>query len=512
MARRTSAPSKTKSVQAPTGGLNAKDPLASMKETEAVTLDNFFPTPSSVDIRNGYENHVTGITGNVDTLATYSAGNGSQLFAVANGSIFDVSSAGTVGSALVTGLSNSRFQHVNMGTAGGNFLVMVNGQDKMRIYNGTTWDFDGGTLGITVTGFDTSNAIHINNFKNRIFLIEKDTMNAWYLPVSSLGGAAQKLDLSGLFKLGGYLMAMANWTIDNASGIDDYAAFVTSEGEVALYKGTNPSSASEWAMVGTFRMGKPVGRRCFCKASADVLMVTTDGAFPLSKALLTDRAQTSLAATNKIQTIFNADVTAYNNNFGWQPIIYPDGQKLLINVPIVENNESYQYVMNTEHGAWTRFTGWSANCFEVFGNGLYYGGNGVVCRADYGQSDNDSNILAVAQQAFNYFGNPNAIKQFKMVRPVFMSSGYVNPSVLMNVDFQQKRTTSPPSFTDNSGTAWDVGDWDISPWTSGDSIIQRWQTVTGIGYCGGIRVVQDSKNLTCKWISTDIVYEQGGVL
>lgn len=31
-------------------------------------------------------------------------------------------------------------------------------------------------------------------------------------------------------------MAMANWTIDNASGVDDYAAFITSEGEVALYR------------------------------------------------------------------------------------------------------------------------------------------------------------------------------------------------------------------------------------------------------------------------------------
>ena len=47
--------SQTKSIQAPTGGLNAKDPIANMKETEAVTLENWFPTPSSVDIRNGYE-------------------------------------------------------------------------------------------------------------------------------------------------------------------------------------------------------------------------------------------------------------------------------------------------------------------------------------------------------------------------------------------------------------------------------------------------------------------------
>ncbi len=512
MATRKNQVSRTKSLQSPTGGLNAKDPLASMKDTEAVVLENWFPTPSSVDIRNGYENHVTGISGSVDTVAAYTSGTQSKLFCVAGGNIYDVTSAGTVGSALVTGLGNSRFQHVNMGTVGGNFLLMVNGQNKMRIYNGTTWSFDGGSLGITVTGFDTSNAIHINNFKNRLFFVEKDSMNVWYLPVSSVGGAAQLLDFNSLFRLGGYIVAMGNWTIDNASGIDDYAVFITSEGEAALYKGTNPADPANWSLVGTFRMGSPIGRRCLIKASSDVLVVTTDGAFPLSKALLTDRSQSSLAATDKIKGLFNVDANSYKNNFGWQPIIYPEGQKLLINVPAVEGAESYQYVMNTEHGAWCKFTGWQANCFEVFDGGLYYGGSGVVCRADFGQSDNGANIVSVAQQAFNYFANPNAIKQFKMVRPVFISTGNVNPSVLMNTDFNQKRTTSPPSFTDNSGTAWDVGDWDVSSWASGDQIIQRWQTVTGVGYSGGIRVVQDSKNITCRWVSTDIVYEQGGVI
>lgn len=502
--------SRTSSIQAPTGGLNAKDPIANMKETEAVTLDNWFPTPSSVDIRNGMVEHVTGFSDPVETLSLYNDGVTPELFAASGDSIYSVTAAGALSAAVVTGLTNARFQHVNMGTAGGFFLLMVNGEDKMQVYTGSAWYADGTTT--TVTGVDTADCVHINNFKNRVWLIEKNTFNAWYLPVSSIGGAANVLDLSGLFKLGGYLMAMANWTIDNASGIDDYAAFITSEGEVALYKGTDPSSADTWALVGTFRMGRPIGRRCFCKAGADVLVVTTDGAFPLSKALLTDRSQLNLAATDKISTVFNQDIRNYGGNYGWQPIIHPFGQKLIVNVPTSEGSEAHQYVMHTAHGAWTRFTGWNAICWEVIGDLLYFGGSDGVWQADTGESDNGSEITAVAQQAFSYFGNRTGIKKWSMARCIFTSNGSVSPAILMNVDFAQNRTTVSPSYVGEPGSEWDVASWDTSSWQQGDLITKRWQSITGVGYAGGIRVVTQTKNITCQWQSTDFVYEYGAVL
>lgn len=501
--------SQTTSIQAPTGGLNAKDPIANMKETEAVTMDNWFPTPSSVDTRKGMESWVPLTL--VETLIAYINGADKQLFAVDGGDIFDVTLQGSPGAAEVTGLTNSRFQYINMGTAGGYYLMMVNGADKLQYYNGTTWDEDGaGSL--TITGVNTANCVHINNFKNRVWLIEEDTFNAWYLPVASIAGAATVLDLSGIFKLGGYLMAMANWTIDNAAGIDDYAAFISSEGEVALYKGIDPDDADNWALVGTFRMGRPIGRRCYCKAGADVLVLTTDGAFPLSKALLTDRSQLNLAATDKISNLINRDVVDYSNNFGWQPIIHPIGNKLIINVPTVENTQSIQYVMNTTHGAWCRFTEWNASCFETLEDGLYYGGAGGVYRADYGLSDNGSTINSVVQQAFSYFGDKGQVKKWTMARPIFMSDGQVNPSLLLNVDFAQNRTTVSPSFTGNLGSDWDDSPWDTSAWTTGDNVIRKWQSITGVGYAGGLRVVIEYKDLTCKWQSSDFVFERGAVL
>lgn len=504
------AVSRTTSVPAPTKGLNAKDPLASMDAEEAVELENYFPQTDSVISRNGYVQHTEGLS-DVESLLFYNSGTTKYLFGVSGGNIYDVTEGGEVDDPVVEELSNSRIQSINIATAGGFFLLYVNGEDKLGIFDGTEWHVDGGGT-YSITGVDTRNCVSINSFKNRIFLIEKESFDVWYLPVSSIAGTATNLSLGGLFKLGGHLVAMGNWTIDNASGIDDYAAFITSEGEVALYKGIDPSDSDYWALVGTFRMGKPIGDRCMTKAGADVLVLTTDGAFPLSKALLTDRSQLNLSATDKIQKLISADVASYKTNYGWQPIIYPSGQKLIVNVPSIEGVKSHQYVMNTETGAWCKFTGWEANCFETFDDKLFFGYSGGVAQADTGFSDNGSRITGVCQQAYNYFGSRGTQKLFKAVRPIINTQGVIVPALRMNTDFNSQRVNSPPYEYHTTGSKWDTSPWNTSKWSLQDNLIQKWQSVSGIGRCGGLRLLTELKDISCEWIATDIIYETGGPL
>lgn len=499
--------STTKAVQAPVGGINARDALAAMKETDAVEMENMFPTPSSVDLRNGYQSHVTGFSDPVETLISYNTGAVKKLFAVSGGDIFDVTTAGAVGSAVVTGLTNSRLQHCTMSTAGGFFSMMVNGEDKLQYYTGSAWHKDGGGT-YAITGVDTSDCVNINNFKNRIFLIEKESFNAWYLPVSSIAGTASKLTLGGLFKLGGYLVSMANWTIDNAAGIDDYAAFITSEGEVALYKGTNPSDADAWALVGTFTMGRPIGYRCTCKAGADVLVLTSDGAMPLSKALLTDRSKLSLAATDKISKLISSDVNESKGKFGWQAIIYPLGQKLIINIPETENTVSHQYVMNTTSQAWTKFTGWNAICFSTFDDNLYFGGADSVCLADYGNSDDGENISAFCQQAFSTFGRGTQ-KVVKLVQPIIGSDSVISPSIVVNFDFDNKKPSYAIAIDSGAGSVWDDCDWDDCEWGGGNQIKKTMLGASGIGTYVGVCLSVSAKNIEFNWMSTNFHYEAG---
>ena len=92
---------RTTSVPAPLGGWNARDSLANMQPMDAVQMVNFFPTPTDVQLRRGWSEKSTGITGQVNTIMTYpstSPSGGYKLFAAAETKIWDAtnSTASTV--------------------------------------------------------------------------------------------------------------------------------------------------------------------------------------------------------------------------------------------------------------------------------------------------------------------------------------------------------------------------------------------------------------------------------
>ena len=99
--------SDSTSIQAPVGGLNAKDAYAAMKPTEAVELENMFPTPSSVDIRRGMVAHVTGFASPVESVMAYKSATTSKLFAASGTAIYDATGAGAVGSSVVSSMTNA---------------------------------------------------------------------------------------------------------------------------------------------------------------------------------------------------------------------------------------------------------------------------------------------------------------------------------------------------------------------------------------------------------------------
>jgi hypothetical protein len=209
-----------------------------MAPTDAVQLINFFPSVSNVNLRGGYTKHATGFPDDVETLMTYSGGATDELWAISDGEIYDATSAGPIGAAAVTGLTNSRWEYTNVTTAGGNYLYAANGVDEPLLYDGSTWTPIDGTSSPAITGVTTTTLTQPTLFKNRMWFIQKDTLKAWYLPTSSVGGAAQVLDLSAVARLGGTLVSMAAWTIDAGYGVDDNLVFITNQGEVIVYRGT----------------------------------------------------------------------------------------------------------------------------------------------------------------------------------------------------------------------------------------------------------------------------------
>jgi hypothetical protein len=413
---------------------------------------------------------------------------------------------------VVSGLTNARWEYINVATSGGNFLYAVNGVDKPRLYNGSTWTAIDGSSTPSITGVTTTNLSNINLFKNRVWFIEKDTLKAWYLPTSSVGGAAQTLDLSSIAKFGGYLVAMGTWTIDAGYGVDDNLVFVTNKGEVIVYRGTDPSSASTWELIGVWVLGAPVSKRCFMKYGGDLLLLTLDGLLPLASALQSSRLDPNVALSDKIQGAFAAATSTYQNNFGWVMLYNAKNNALIVNVPISAGNQE-QFVMNNITKAWCKFTGWAANCFTIYQDDPYFGGDTYVAKAwtigNSGFIDDTNNISGRALQAFNYFESRGVKKYFTRARPSLYSNGTPGISLSINVDFNQADSTAAIAYSPPIFSIWDTAVWDSATWGTGDVVQANWQGVTGIGYCGGIQMNTTSKNLSLQWASTDVVYQTG---
>ena len=505
--------SQTQSRRAPVRGWNARDSIAAMKEGDAYRLENFFPTTSDVMLRKGMAAHATGLGAQVETLASYRPPTGSHaLFAWAGTNAYNATAAGAVGAAVLSSLTNARWQHVNFTTTGGNFLICVNGADLLRLYNGTTWTAIDGASTPAITGVTTSTLINVNVFKERVWYIQSGTLDAWYSAVGAFAGALTKFSLGSIFKRGGYLMAMGSWTIDGGTGIDDLAVFITSEGEVAVYQGTNPAFAESWALVGIYNIAAPIGRRCFAKFGGDLLIITKDGVVPASKAFIAGRTSTAIALTDRISGAMTSAASLYSGTFGWEVTHYGAGNMLLLNVPVAANLQE-QYVMNSTTGAWCKFTDWPANCFQIHNDELYFGMNGAVRKAWTGTSDAGVNIVGDMVGAFDYLDNANGLKQMLMMRPVIGWDAFPAEFLIgIDVDFIVNDPTGPISFPTGAGSVWDTGTWDTAIWGGDISFNRDWYTVTGLGYAIAPHIKISSSQANVRISSIDYLYERGGVL
>ena len=502
------------SVPAPVGGLNARDSISEMPPTDAVLMVNWFPGTTAIQVRNGSQTWATGLPGWADSLFPYSAqGGGRKLFAASGTGIYDVTSTGAVGAAVVTGLASVRGQSTNFGNVAAQWMYVVTGSDFPQLYNGSTWQqVTTVSAPISMTGGPASltSLIQVYTWQGRLLFIEANSCRFHYLPVLQVGGALSTFDLASQFKMGGYLMAFADWNALTMNGPQDYAAFISSEGEVVVYQGNDPSLPGAWGLVGRFRIGRPVGRRCTVKYGADVLCITADGLTSLSQQQMDERSKAEVeSVTTKIQNLINNDVQSYSGNFGWEVILHPIGNKLIVNVPQLTDNTQYQYVQQQLTGAWTKFTGWNAACFALLGDTLYFGTNTKVVIADIGQNDDGVPIQTDLCPAFNYFGDEGTLKNFQMFRPIFSSDAPVTALYAFQTDFRLSTPTGTLGVPAVAGSIWNVALWNVSAWSQGLAVRYAWQGSIGNGFCAALRIQTISKAATVQLFSIDYQFEAG---
>ena len=515
-AARGAPTARTVSVPAPVGGLNAVDSIAAMAPTDAVVLDNWFPQPSFISLRNGYTVQSTGLPSYVETLMGYSSLTTTEkLFGISGTALYDCTTTGAVGSAKVTGLTNARWEYVNVAVPGGAYLFAANAVDAPLRFDGTTWLQIIGTGTGAITGVTTTTLRNPAVWKSRLWFVQNNTNLAWYLPVQSIAGAASSFDLSTIFRLGGSLQTIMTFSVADANSFDDYIGFLSTEGELAVYQGTDPATSGDFLLTGVYRCGKPIGRRCWFKYGADAIIICADGLVSVTRLISVGIQQPKDAISYKIINLVNNDAQMYNANFGWEGTVYPLGNKLILNVPQNTNSRVHQYVMNTVSSAWCSYglisSPWNASTFCVLGNNLYFGGNTTVALADMGQNDGGAAITGSVKPAYSYMKTDKQ-KFFTMCRPLLQTTGTVTPVMSLNVDFQDVLPTGTPTFSTTSQAQWNVALWNVSYWASGPTIQKEWQTVSGIGFAATIYMQIASKLATVNLLAIDYLCKDGSVL
>lgn len=492
-------------LPAPTGGLNARDSYTDMKEEDAVTLTNVFPEANYVTVRGGYTSFATGMTNPIRSLMAWYGTNGSdKIFAAESTKIWSITGGGAA-TSVVTGLTSADWQWTNITTPGGSYLVLANGSDSVRNYDGTSWTAP------AITNVTSSTLVNVTLFKQRLWFAQVNSLSVWYLPTSSIAGAASELPLGSIFRRGGYVMSIGTFSQDSGDGLDDYLAIITSNGEIAVYQGTDPTSASTFALVGVFQTGKPLGRRCAVRINGDLTIVTADGVMSMQALLQFGRESSQKAAiTAKIQTLFGQNSKLYSSNFGWQAITYPKARYLIVNVPQVTNTTQTQFVMNTVTGAWCQFTNLNGGCWVVANDTLYFGGNaGVVYQADSGYQDNASAINWEIQTSWQQPGGARN-KRFSLVTATMLTGSGVSYAIGVDVDFSVSTPTGTVAAQTVTGNAW--------PWTwpgswGGLNVLDhRPQSVGAIGTWASIHMVGQIAGGGCNINGFDLLGEFGGVL
>jgi hypothetical protein len=371
-----------------------------------------------------------------------------------------------------------------------------------------------------ITGVDTTNLDYVWIYKGRVFFVQKDSMNAWYLGIDSIGGVADFFPLGGEFQLGGKLLFGASWSLDSSGsgGLSEQCVFISDQGEVVVYQGLSPDEASTWSKVGTYRIGKPLGRNAWFRAGGDIIIATDLGDIPLSQAIRRDIAALAPAAVSfPIETEWN-EAVELRRSAEWHQIIWPEGQMVLVALPTVNQQPAEMFVANARTGAWAKFTNWSGTCFEVFNGRLFFGSqDGKVIEANVTGLDQGETYTGVYVPLFDDFGSPASRKIPHIARAVTRGPRDINPKLSVMEDYVIDMPTPPAASAVQSGSEWGVGIWGQAVWGQSQSlkVQQNWTSVGGYFYAGApsFQVTSGALiTLDCEIIRLELTYESADIV
>ena len=511
-------------VPAPTGGLNYRDPIVAMQPTDAVVLNNMIPKQQGVELRKGWQEfsdaiNIGGNPQSAESVFQYRAPNSAnnKIFMATAGNIYDITAGGTP--VLVvsgTGSNANDWWTTQFSTVADTFLLAVSPGAGYWTYSTAT-----GWLDRTASTTNLPNTVRtVAVWKRRVWFTADDARVYYLNSVDVITNTCTAFPMGAMLRNGGYVSALVNWTLDAGIGIDDYLVAIGSEGDVAVWEGSDPSNASLFALKGCWYVGPvPKHGSYFTQLGGDVMIVSELGLVPMSRLINGSYSVDNQNAgpAIKIQSVFAPFVRRLKNEKFFNVFVVPNSEVLVISLP-VDNGYYRQFAMNISTGAWCQFANFPIRSAAAIGGELYFGkSDGTVCRGLYGQRDGVAQDgsggtfpVGEIQCAYNAFNTPAQLKKFCLARNIFFASAAPSVNTNVNIQYFTQDTSGAPSFNTTNVVLWNSGIWNVAVWVS-ENNFESWHGVNGLGYYGSLRI-----KLTgipgSTFLSSHLLCETGGVM
>lgn len=520
---------QTLSFPAATGGLNTVSPATAMPLSDCVAVWNLIPSENGLRSRIGYKEWCTGLTGasndKVRSLLSFAGSEPSQnrLFATTETDIFDVSTTSAAPSSAFSFTTGSGDAGYGVGrvvvTPAGHFFLYCDEVNGLHVYaeSGATWSavaMGGGAS--QINGVDPANLVHLTVFKRRVWFVERDTASAWYLDPNAIYGTATEFPLGTQFPNGGHLVGLYTWTYDGGAGVDDALVAISSTGDVAIFQGVDPATASDFNCRGVWSMGPPpAGREVAREVGGDLFLLSSLGLLPISRLVV--GAENRTYETAKISNLFNDLMLSRRASRGWSMHLHPEDNALLVLYPDYSTEESQQLAQSQSTKGWFRYRDVPMHCAAVWEGRLHFGtqdGRVCVCR-DYvdnvdiadpaSYSMVDWTLIPAFQRAG---GNVVSVNQ---VRALVIGDGS-SPDVQIEAryDGDQSELASPTAAAAASGT-WDNATWDSDVWGGASTSFTLLRGTVGSGHLAAA-AIRGLSNARTTLVQMDAMYEVGGWL
>lgn len=523
---------QTQPFPAPVGGVNAIDGLAMPLFQDAIYAFNMVPSQYGMKVRDGYQEWCTNVgTGGVRTVIPYISTLSAEdkLFAAAEDGIYDVTASSITPSQVLAFPSaddNSGYgQYANFINLGGSkFILYCDESNGYQLYTqaSDTWAAVAqGTAAGQINGTDPGDFAFCMIWKSRVWFVQKDSGNAWYLPVGQVTGTVTRFDFANKFKQGGHLVGLWNWTVDGGEGVDDYLVAISSAGDVVVYKGTNPDSAATFDQKGVYYIGPtPAGRRCAGSFGGELYLLSSYGLVPISK-LMSGQVviDTSILVSRKITPLINIEMAQTRLERGWEVKLLPTQNLLMVSTPKEINFPYIQFVQSLDTRGWALYRDFPYDTGDSW-NGVFYVGtadnrilihSGPLDNVTLDDPSSGSEIEFSILTWYQDLQTPAQNKVTQFIRPTFITEKIPTYEILARYDYDLQEALAVPTPVTPTGYVWDVAVWDDALWGVGVVTSNRLSGGAGMGRSVAI-ALRGAAGAATTLIRFDLSFTFGNVL